>query len=254
MNKNSREAEMDGQSRYYLAYEERYKKVYAAGAELWGHSPDDAVLNSALEGWVGENALSGKRVIEFACGEGACGVILSRLGCVYHGVDIAPSAVEKAKRAIGGFPSATVSRLDMTREKPLGIYDAALDVMGFHMLVADPDRRRYLRNMYDSLCVGASVLFFRECFREDAYEGGVESFEAWKRVSGSDYETPEKRRVMGSDIWVDIPLVPARARTKEGYVEELTAAGFRVEAFVPMDSGAQISYSASIYARREEKK
>ena len=85
---------------YYFAYEKRYQAVYSVGVERWGHSPDDAVLYDTLKAWVAHNNLYGKKVIEFACGEGACGVILSKLGCIYHGVDISPSAVTKAKDAL----------------------------------------------------------------------------------------------------------------------------------------------------------
>ena len=65
-------------SPYYLAYEKRYQTVYSAGASRWGHSPDDADLVSTLSEWVAVNNLTGKRVIEYACGEGAAGVILAR--------------------------------------------------------------------------------------------------------------------------------------------------------------------------------
>ncbi len=82
---------------YYTAYEQRYKAVYDAGVERWGHSPDDAELYTTLKKWVTDNHLEGKHVIEFACGEGAAGVILSELGCRYHGLDIAPSALERAR-------------------------------------------------------------------------------------------------------------------------------------------------------------
>ena len=80
---------------YYEAYEKRYQAVYAAGVENWGHSFDNNVLYNALKNWVEENNLKGKKIIEFACGEGASGVILSELGCVYFGVVISPSGIEK---------------------------------------------------------------------------------------------------------------------------------------------------------------
>ena len=84
---------------YHLSYEARYKKVYAAGADYWGHTPDDEELTEVLTGWVARHNLKGKRIIEFFCGEGASGVILSKLGCIYHGVDISPTALEKAAKS-----------------------------------------------------------------------------------------------------------------------------------------------------------
>ena len=52
-----------------------------------------------------ENNLQGKTMIEYACGEGACGVILSELGCIYHGVDISPSAIAKYKELLKNYPT-----------------------------------------------------------------------------------------------------------------------------------------------------
>ena len=60
---------------YYKVYEKRYKAVFSAGVERWGHSPDNKVLYNALKLWVEKNNLQGKSIIEYACGEGACGVI-----------------------------------------------------------------------------------------------------------------------------------------------------------------------------------
>lgn len=61
---------------YYHDYEKRYRTVFAAGAACWGHSPDDEWLCATLSKWVDANRLKGKQIIEFAFGEGACGVIL----------------------------------------------------------------------------------------------------------------------------------------------------------------------------------
>lgn len=82
---------------YYSVYEKRYKTVYEAGAERWGHSPDNKELYDTLKAWVEDNHLKGKSIVEFACGEGASGVILSKLGCRYTGFDISPSAVKKGE-------------------------------------------------------------------------------------------------------------------------------------------------------------
>ncbi|MBQ4591749.1 MAG: class I SAM-dependent methyltransferase [Clostridia bacterium] len=236
---------------YYMAYEDRYRRVFEAGIELWGHSPDDEILVRTLTEWVEKNDLAGKTVAEFACGEGAAGVILSKLGVRYRGFDIAPSAVKKAGERLRDFPYARVEQLDMVKETA-GLpetFDAALDCMGFHMLLTDTDRDAYLKNVHDVLKPGAPMLFFRESYRENAYTGVVESFEHWKEITGDDYTTPQLRtNPDGKEI--RIPCVPARARNREGYTTELERAGFAVENFTGMDQSSAIQYSVSIYARK----
>ena len=237
---------------YYLAYEERYRKVFGAGVERWGHSPDDALLLSILQRWVNDNNLRGKRVIEFACGEGACGLILSKIGCGYRGVDIAPSAVEKAKAALKDIQTAKVSQLDMVHQSLGETFDAALDVMGIHMLVTDADRINYLKNVYDSLISGSPVLFFRESYSLKAYEGKVDNFEEWKAISCCNYNEPEKRIVKCGDkeVEVFIPLVPARTKSKSGYIREFQNAGFVVDKFIEMNLNHECPFSASIFAHK----
>ena len=99
--------------KYYEKYEQRYRAVYAAGADQWGYTPDDTILNAVLRNWVSAHDLQGKTVLELCCGEGGAGVILSKLGCGYHGIDLAPSALETAKRLLSPFPAASVECLDL---------------------------------------------------------------------------------------------------------------------------------------------
>jgi len=240
---------------YYMAYEKRYQAVFAAGVERWGHSPDDEILYNTLKAWVEENKLQGKSVIEYACGEGACGVILSELGCTYHGVDVSPSAIQKSETLLAAYPNATVEVLDMVKDCVTGQYDAALDCMGLHMLVADNDRQAYLQNAYDSLREDAPMLFFRESYRrEGAYHGAVSSIEEWVQITGDDYTTPEARQVRNSNDGniqeVLIPLLPARAKDRDGYMAEFEKVGFAVEKFMEMATSEEIVYSASIYVRK----
>ena len=240
---------------YYLAYENRYQAVYAAGIDRWGHSPDDTVLYAYLKSWVEQNGLVGKRVIEFACGEGACGAILSDLGCVYRGIDVSPSAIEHAQRTLCSYPNASVEVLDMVKDPIEGLYDAALDCMGLHMLITDADRAGYLLNAYSALKDGAPMLFFRESYRrEGVYSGTVDSFAQWSKITGEDYLTPRSRLVKRSDNGeaseVYIPLLPARAKDKNGYIIEFENAGFTVEKFEEMGSSSAIPFSASIFVRK----
>jgi len=238
---------------YYLAYENRYKIVSEAGGDGWGHRADDEELIDVLAGWVTDNNLQSKKVLEFACGEGACGVILSRLGVIYHGVDIAPSAVEKAKNALKDYPQAAVSLFDMVRQNTDGIYEAALDVMGFHMLVLDSDRAKYLDNAYSCLKNGAPMLFLMQMYNQSVYDGKVESFGQWLEVTGNDYETRTKKRSQsgGKDIEIYLPNVPGRGNTEKGYRAEMLAAGFAVDKLIEHKFyGAETPNFASIYVRK----
>lgn len=239
---------------YYRGYELRYRAAYDAGVERWGYSPDDEELRGALTQWVLENGLIGKRVIEYACGEGAGGVILSSLGCEYTGVDLSELALAKAREALAGYPNARVLKMDMAREKAPEIYDAALDIMGLHMLVTDPDREAYLRNSRAALRPGAPALFYRESFRENADNARVETYADWLERTGNVYSEPEERSAPGKDggeVTVWIPRLPARARSEAGYRSEMRAAGFSVTRFAVMEPSRAMAFAASVYTRAD---
>ena len=179
--------------KYYERYEQRYQAVARAGIDTWGYSGKEKNLQEALAAWVEKHQLMGKRVIEFACGEGGSGVILCELGCEYLGVDISPSAVEKAKERLKGFENAQVMRMDMTKSSPAGPFDAALDVMGFHMLVTDEDRKNHLQTACHALKEGAPMLFFNESFREEEIDAPVHSVEEGIARAQADLKLPGAR-------------------------------------------------------------
>ena len=237
---------------YYSAYDERYKRAYEAGMELWGHTAADKELFSMLLKWVDDNKLQGKRVIDFACGEGAGGEILSQLGCIYHGVDISPAALQRAKSTLKKFPNATVSLHDMVETPIAEKYDAAIDIMGLHMLVLDDHRMKYLKNAYNCLENNAPMLFFRELYKEDSIEERIDTFEQWLAVSGDDYSTPKLKTVhhTGKAVEVNMTHLPARSRSKSAYLREMQAARFTVEDFVVMEESVQNPHCASIFVRK----
>lgn len=148
----------------------------------------------------------------------------------------------------------------MVQEATSGKYDAALDCMGFHMLVTDEDRQSYLRNAFLSLEDDSPMLFYKEAYRSGNHEdkikivkSPVKSYDEWLRITGDDYETPSARKIsaMGNgDVEIMLPFVPARANDKDGYITELNLAGFTVEKFIEMNVSNSISYSASIYVRK----
>lgn len=221
---------------YYTAYDKRYRAVYAQGVEYWSAFPEEsAAVKSDVRRFLSEaNVQPGARVIEFGCGEGSVGVLVAGMGYSYTGVDIAESAIEKARARLAKFGDRV--RLHVADILNLAAFsdasfDAALDVSCLHMLVVDADRQRYLREAHRLLKPGAPMLFCKECCRADAKAEVVESYEQWLRLSREDVDTPQTR-----DAWQDgrvkkvrLPCIAARARSQEQYRAELEGAGFAFE-------------------------
>lgn len=238
-------------SEYYRAYEERYRAVRDVGDFIWGHCTDDVQLVAALKGWVGEYGLAGKRVAEFACGEGTGGVLLCGLGCVYEGYDIAPTAVKICRERLKEYPEAKVGLMDMVNERlEADSLDGAVDISGLHMLVTDADREKYLGNVRHALKPGATALFWQESYREDAYEGAVESIDDWMKETGLDFVMPQKRTIGDTGREVMLRLLPARPRSREGYAREFEKAGFEVVWIREIKDSDFMAMSAGILVRK----
>jgi len=233
-------------SEYYRAYDDRYKLTAAAGIDLWGHSESD--LEDVLTRWVEENSLIGKRIVEFACGECSSGVILSKIGCRYLGIDVSPTVVEKSRERLKDFPEADVLCMDLVKRAPEGEFDAALDISGLHMLVVDAHRIAYLRNMAVCLKSGAPVLLHCEAFREDYPDHIVESLDKWAEIVGIDFETPRMRQMNGRDVM--LRTLPARPLSRNGYKNELMNAGIVMENLFRMNRHDGIFLAAEIHGRK----
>ena len=123
---------------------------------------------------------------------------------------ISENLIHRLRRSIGFNPRSVELRhvLLLRRGQLLheAVFDAALDVMGFHMIITDADRRSYLGNMFRSLRPGAPAFFIHESYREEAYSGPVASFADWERISGSDYSIPQERQIGDTGKTVLIPL------------------------------------------------
>ncbi len=242
-------------SSYYKKYEQRYQTVYAAGADMWGYVPENEDLNKILSAWVAEQCLKGKTVLETCCGEGGAGVILSKLGCSYYGVDIAPSALKTAEKLLAPYETASVGLVDLVADRLTGQYDAAFDAMGFHMLLTDKDRKAFLENVCGALKPGAPMLFFRESYSPDAYSGTVDSYEQWMEIVGGGFDTPVKKYAKkGTEkVEVLIPRMPGRYKSEADYRAELENAGFVVDDFQVECGWNGIRPFASIWVHKPEK-
>ena len=221
---------------YYTAYDKRYRVVYAQGVEHWTAHPEElAVVESDVRRFLSEaNVQPGARLIEFGCGEGFVGALDAGMGYPYTGVDIAESAIEKARTRLARFSDRVrlhVADILNLSSFSSASFDAGLDVSCLHMLVVDADWQRYLREACRVLKPGAPMLFCRESCRPDAPADLVESYEQWLRLSRTDVDTPEPRDAWcdGQPVTVRLPRIASRARSQEQYRAEIEAAGFVFE-------------------------
>lgn len=219
---------------YYAAYERRYAALYARGVPYWTAHPEELrVIGETVNTFLEQCApRTGDPVhfIEFGCGEGYVGELLAGRGCRYTGIDLSPSAIERAKgrlKQYGDQICLLVGDILDLASLPSATFDGGIDMGCLHMLVVDADRHRYLQNAHSVLKPGAPMLF-REAYRSDAPATVVESYEAWVEHTGIDVETPQVREAWqnGRGIEVHLPCLAARSRTVEQYQREMAAAGF----------------------------
>ena len=218
---------------YYAAYEDRYRSVYAQGVRYWTACPDElAAVERAVEPFLDDlGASTDMRVAEFGCGEGYAGELVVRRGYRYTGIDIAPSAAEKARDRLSGSgtPAHVLVGNVLRLPFPDASFGAALDVSCLHMLVVDADRRAYLREARRVLVPGAPMLFCHAAFRPDATDDEVSSHEQWLAMTGVDLGTAEEREAWhdGRPVTITSPRLAARAQSADGYRAEMANAGFR---------------------------
>lgn len=228
---------------YYLAYDRRYRAAYAQGADRYAVPADEEKVRTLVRQYVARFRLDGKRVIEFGCGEGVTALELARLGCIYHGYDVSPAAIEKAAAMLSGFPNVKVAVADAVLESfPEKAFDAGIDISCLHMLVVDADHQKYLKNVFNCLKPNAPMYFVTAGYKEDAYEGQVSDCEQWLLIFGKDTVTPQRRTAQkdGQEIQVMLPLIAYRPRTERGYRAELTAVGFDIVEFEKAGESANI--------------
>jgi len=216
---------------YYTAYDKRYRAAYQQGADHWGHLAGEKEVASLVSSYLIRFKLAGKRVVEFGCGDGWMGELLTGLGCIYEGYDISPAAIEKATVNLAGSLNAKAVLKDVVLDElPSNAFDAGIEVQFIHMLITDKDRKKYLKNVYRCLKPGAPFYFVHDSYREDAYEGVIDSYEQWLKLTNDDVVTPEPRTAYkkGAEVTVQVPLIAARARTERDYRKLMEEAGLEV--------------------------
>jgi SAM-dependent methyltransferase len=240
------------QHRYYTTYEDRYQRVYAQGVDYWTGDPEEiAAVICLVHDFIEFAKVTPflHSIIEFGCGEGFLAEHLLQRGFSYLGIDISPSALNKARNRIAGsdsrFMLGDVTNLPEVRS---GSFDVAIDNYCLHMFVTDSDRRRYLGEVHRTL-KSSGYAWFHEIGQRDRFSDRIESIDEFLVKHPMDLDTCETRGAYTKTgkKTVQLPRLPARFNNCEGYHDEIKAAGFEIEFIESRKSGVVI------YARKSEK-
>lgn len=207
-------------------YEDRYKRVYKAGARFW----ETPIPTEELVDFVKKTKFpEGTKMIEFGCGEGRDSIFLAKSGFEVTGVDIAPSAIERAKEwAEQENVEVDFQVNDVTAliEIPDEYFDLGVNIGCLQMFPTQEDRRNHYSEAYRVLKPRA--LFF-------LCNMAVPTQEEVERIFGEDWEwpkvgdlTPRKIIVDGEEKEIRLPVIEGHGSTREELTRELSNARFNV--------------------------
>ena len=127
-------------SKYYEAYEERYKTIHAKGYSWAGDVPTPIVLDVIRRYGITQES----RILEIGCGEGRDARAVLGQGYNLLATDISPEAITYCRTNMPQYKDR-FQVLDCLVDKHQGtdLYDMIYAVAVIHMLVEDDDRTRF---------------------------------------------------------------------------------------------------------------
>ncbi|WP_367136068.1 class I SAM-dependent methyltransferase [Saccharothrix sp. HUAS TT1] len=221
---------------YYYGYADRYEEVYRHGAISWETADPNDVLVSLLE----RNGIEPCRVIDLGCGEGRDSVYLADRGFEVLGVDVAHSALEKARqRARQRGVDATFIERDVTllRGVPAESFDLAINMGCLHMIPDPVSRARHLSRVFEVLRPGGRFIL-AHC-RENWLEGfwSVPDAESVGRAVPGRVIDRKIRTEDGVKL-VPLVLVPYHESHEDELAAECEKAGFAVAEVLTQNADA----------------
>lgn len=168
-------------------------------------------------------------MIDFGCGEGRDSIFLARSGYDVTGIDIAPSAINRARewaREEGLEVNFCVGDVTALSGIPDNIYDLGVNI-GCLQMFPDPEERiRHLNEARRVLKLGALYFFLNM--------GGGTRGEAFERF-GPDWTPPvvgelrpRRIRVEGGEKEIMLPIIAGHGFQKEEVEQEFVATGFKI--------------------------
>lgn len=202
---------------YYLAYEERYKKVHSEGLMRFSDIPTPELLE-----WIEYNSIpNNSEICEVGCGEGRDALYLSSNGYKVAAVDASQSAILKCKELAEkksvdvDWIVADALSLSKTFKRQ---YEWVYSVATLHMLVDDNDRSKFLCSLFDILEPNGKLLLV------NMGDGIMER----KSDTSTAFELQERtNNVSGTKIMV--ASTSYRGINWEQHQDELKRTGFLIE-------------------------
>lgn len=235
---------MEDATDYAGEWDRAHRNAYAEGRKHWRA---ELASPPAFQAFMASRYAPprGARVLEAGCSDGLNAVGLTKRGYVVTGVDVAPSAIARAKEtaaeagAVAGFLC-----MDLVREAPphSGEYALWVDSKTLHCLWEDEDRRRYLANAANAL--KPRGIFFLNCglALSDVRTHFPAVFEALSLETQAHAGTedrdlpPEQRKGI-------------RCETLEWYCDELLRAGLTIRE-AKREASLETGWGAVIVARK----
>ena len=202
-------------------YDDRYRRVYEAGADSWGGD----LPTEALVEYVKQFKESGDLALDLGCGEGRDSDHLSEKYQV-TAIDISSNAIRKGYRHFGKNSFKVNFLLTDATTLPLRphIYKLVVNVACLHMMTEQKARDDHLREV--RRVMGDEGIFF------SCNYGGHEPVTIREMYEKRSFHPGDiiqrKMTVNDEEKQVGLPIITAWLKSKEQYTEEFTRAKLRI--------------------------
>jgi 2-polyprenyl-3-methyl-5-hydroxy-6-metoxy-1,4-benzoquinol methylase len=203
--------------KYYLAYEDRYKKVHSEGLTWFRREP-----TPELSQWVDYNKIQhDDEICEIGCGEGRDALHLSKNGYRITAIDASQAAISKCiqfaneKGLDVNFKVLDILSADMNH---LNKFKWIYSIATLHMLVDENDRRGFLKALYDLLQPNGKLLLIN--MGDGQTERMTDTSTAFELQERNHDETGRKLMIAGTSF---------RSINWENHKAEIEEAGFFIQ-------------------------
>lgn len=237
-------------------YEAKYKRVYEAGVPMVSTRGYDENYRVFLSGRKNRGQL-----VEFGCGEGHAAAMAAGLGYDVLGIDIAPSAIAKARQLYDEVTPGRHLRFEVgdvveSASLPPESFDVVTNIGCLHVMEEAEDAHRHVASAYRVLKPGGVAYFQNMVPPEEAvswFPALREEIELWqRRITSSGSTKVERYQVDGRQISVEVPSRLGNThRDVRTQVSLLASAGFRIDHVVVHTPGVNSPFEAIITAQKK---